>query len=132
MSANGENTSDHGENNGVSHPDVEHGAPLSKEEAIKIAKERGWGDQMPDSLATSNTAFSGEWFSNPVTYEYNGEEGDIGPAIEQLEQILYNCDLRNTQGGDLSVYDVEVDSEGPAPPPTVMKVRNLTQSTHCL
>jgi hypothetical protein len=106
--------------------------PASKEEGLRIAKEHGWQEQMPDSVAMDSGAFSGEWFANPVVYEYNGDEGDIGPKVEALEKMLFDNELRILPGEYLKEYDVNTESEGPSLPGVVIKVcgRSLCCKSH--
>ncbi|KAI0476139.1 P-loop containing nucleoside triphosphate hydrolase protein [Xylariaceae sp. FL0804] len=55
-----------------------------------------------------------EWGSSMAVYEWDGDEGDIGPEHPELEQVLFgDPDQREPQGIDFSKYDtINVTQEG--------------------
>lgn len=124
-----ENGDAHGSHADPGATGAERELPANPEEALKLAKDHGWQEQLPDSVAAESGHFSGDWFSNPVTYEYDGEAGDIGPEVPALEQQLFSTDLRQIKGDHLSVYAVEVDTEGPEKPRAIMKVSQARRVT---
>lgn len=84
--------------------------PANREEAEANRQRTGWAAQSADAQASA--AFDSEWASNPVRYEYGGDEGDIGPANENLEKILFSQDFRHVQGDHMANYDVTWKTEG--------------------
>lgn len=80
-------------------------------EAREKARQHGWTD-------TSKVDYSAiaepepEWASNAAVYEWTGEEGDIGPVNEDLEEILFNKHQQRA-GNAFNALNLNVTQEGP-------------------
>ncbi|KAH8662195.1 P-loop containing nucleoside triphosphate hydrolase protein [Xylariales sp. PMI_506] len=62
----------------------------------------------------ANTSGAGNWEGNSAVYQWDGEEGDIGPEHPELEKILFGEPQdRDPQGPDFSKIDqIDVLQEG--------------------
>ena len=84
-------------------------------EQIIPPKLEGWVQAAPyqyDELANGNT----EWDGQAVIYEWDGEEGDIGPEYPDLEVQLFGpVEERGRRGIDFSaIAELQLIQEGPA------------------
>lgn len=89
------------------------GAPAPVEQVIP-PKLEGWVEATPyqyDEFANQNT----EWDGQARIYEWDGEEGDIGPEFPELEVQLFGpVEERGRRGIDFSaIAELELVQEGP-------------------
>jgi ATP-dependent RNA helicase DDX3X len=79
----------------------------------------GWTEQTPydyEKYANGNTpADQNLWESSARIYEWDGEEGDLGPEYPELElEIFGDPSTRNHRGIDFSkIAEIEIVQEGP-------------------
>ena len=104
---NGHNGADHHSVNG------EKGAPAPIEQ-VQPPKLEGWVEATPyhyDEFANRET----EWDGQAPIYEWDGEEGDIGPEFPELEVQLFGpVEERGRRGIDFSaIAELELVQEGP-------------------
>ncbi|KAI3327023.1 P-loop containing nucleoside triphosphate hydrolase protein [Xylariaceae sp. AK1471] len=71
-----------------------------------------WGEKTENNYSEANEGF--EWESNTKVYEWDGEEGDVGPEYPELESQLFgDPDKRDPQGIDFNKIDtIHVTQEG--------------------
>ncbi|KAI0124745.1 P-loop containing nucleoside triphosphate hydrolase protein [Xylariales sp. AK1849] len=69
---------------------------------------------LPHDYEAISSGANGDWEGNGVVYEFDGEEGDIGPAYPDLELILFgNPEERDPQGIDFTkIAMIDVMQEG--------------------
>ncbi|KAK3951954.1 P-loop containing nucleoside triphosphate hydrolase protein [Pseudoneurospora amorphoporcata] len=104
---NGHNGANHHSNNG------ENGAPAPVEQ-VAPPKLEGWVEATPyhyDEFANREA----EWDGQAPIYEWDGEEGDIGPEFPELEVQLFGpVEERGRRGIDFSaIAELELVQEGP-------------------
>lgn len=81
---------------------------LKKEEARKVAQEKGWVEPSNFNYAQYNSSggASGEatdvpdeeWAHTAVKYEWKEEYGDLGPEIPELEDQLFRSQYLTRMG----------------------------------
>jgi len=93
-------------------------APVDWDAEKEKIKSAGWITQVPYDYAKYETGpheFD-KWESNAQVYEWDGEEGDLGPEFPELELELFgDPKLRGTTAGiDFSkIVEIELFQEGP-------------------
>ncbi|KAI0013764.1 P-loop containing nucleoside triphosphate hydrolase protein [Xylariaceae sp. FL0662B] len=87
------------------------GAPSDKQLAPS-KPIKNWGERVPYVYTEDDSGR--EWGSNSLVYEWDGEQGDIGPENPKLEVMLFGRpDERDPQGIDFSkVLAINVVQEG--------------------
>ena len=91
---------------------------LNNEEAMHRVKEAKWGDRQGYDYAkytagpqdkTSTASITGQpqadtpdWAANAAKYEWAEEYGDIGPAHDELERMLFGDEHKMEQGDEFS------------------------------
>lgn len=68
-------------------------------------KDAGWIESTPYNYEAEQdpTRAIRDWAGNATVYEWSGEEGDVGPASEELERELFgDPDKRSGSGIDFS------------------------------
>lgn len=98
--------------------DTVPGVELTEEQkaAHQKAKEAGWTEKVAIDYAQHerNAATDGEWFGAAKVYEWNPEEyGEVGPAIPELEQVLFEGEFQQRRGEHMEALELEVAIEGP-------------------
>jgi ATP-dependent RNA helicase DDX3X len=72
----------------------------SAESSTAQPKIEGWGEQTPYDYTEAEER---HWEGNASVYEWDGEEGELGPAHPELEKILFGPpEERNPQGLDFT------------------------------
>ncbi|KAK5626837.1 hypothetical protein RRF57_002552 [Xylaria bambusicola] len=93
--------------------DVSNGTqPANGAVAHRDAPNGVWGEKTQNDYKESNENFN--WEGNMRVYEWDGEEGDVGPEHPELESKLFgDPDTRDPQGIDFNVIDrISVTQEG--------------------
>lgn len=90
--------------------DAKHGSTIpqnpamdSEERNVEVRKQ-GWTERVAiqyDEVARADTY---EYAGNASRYEWTGEEGDIGPRNEELEEQLFNNSLLPRAGHRIDEY----------------------------
>ena len=62
----------------------------STQEAILAAQKQGWSERTPYDYAEYADYKSADWAGIAARYEWDDEYGDVGPANEELEKMLFN------------------------------------------
>ncbi|KAI1768190.1 DEAD-domain-containing protein [Hypoxylon sp. FL1150] len=90
-------------------------APLMSEEARQQAIEK-WGTRTANIYTETDAQLADrEWGGNAAVYEWDGDEGDIGPENPKLEVMLFGPpeERRSTAGLDISkIEEISVYQEG--------------------
>lgn len=75
------------------------GVGPSTNEALQIAREKGWTDRVPFEYAELGNKEHRDWAGIAVRYEWKDDYGDVGPPVPELEAQLFHSDLI-TRAGD--------------------------------
>ena len=91
---------------------------FKNEEAMDRVKEAKWGDRQEydyakytaapnDKTSTASisdlpTADAPTWAANAAKYEWTEDYGDVGPAHDELEKMLFGDEHKMEQGSELS------------------------------
>ncbi|KIH91517.1 ATP-dependent RNA helicase [Sporothrix brasiliensis 5110] len=79
-------------------------------------KDAGWIESTPYNYEAEQdpTKVLRDWAGNATVYEWSGEEGDVGPASEELERELFgDPEKRSGSGIDFSTLaEIKVTQEG--------------------
>lgn len=99
---------------------AEHHGGVTDEDLEK-ARNHGWVDASKiDYNAIADAA--PQWASSAAVYEWNGDEGEVGPANPFLEEKLFK-DAHQPRAGDaFSALQLSVTQEGPIQVKPAMKV----------
>ena len=85
-------------------------ANLKNAEFVQRSRDAGWVEPVKYDYEAynANTKESRDalepthelptWAANATKYEWSDEYGDVGPAHEELEKMLFGKDLRVTEG----------------------------------
>lgn len=77
------------------------GAADGQENATAMAE--GWVDAQPYNYEAYSVDSSATWDGNARVYEYDGESGEVGPEVPELElQLFGEADNRTGHGIDFS------------------------------
>ena len=91
-------------------------APGVNEEAALLAREKGWVAPEKYNYEAYNATGGKEreeteashalpaWGHNAQRYEWSEEYGDVGPKIEELEQLLFRSDFQQRTGMKFEKY----------------------------
>lgn len=95
------------------------GAELTDEqkEYHQKAKDAGWNEPKAFDYEEHQRAGHDDdnSFGAGKVYEWNSEEyGEVGPAIPELEQMLFQGEFQQTQGEHMDALTFEVAIEGPS------------------
>lgn len=97
-------------------PAVTNGSgPPKDQDAIELSRKSGWSAPEPIQYPRDNVADSqpapgevtnteSEWAHSAEKYEWKDEYGDVGPAITELEEQLFNKDYKPQIGDQLDKY----------------------------
>lgn len=109
-----------GENNRADSPiGVLLGAELTDEqkEYHQKAKDAGWTEKTAYDYAAAerDSRDDAEWFGAAKTYqvEWQDDFGEVGPAIPELEAILFHDEHQQRKGEHIKALEFEVNIEGP-------------------
>ncbi|KAI5867575.1 P-loop containing nucleoside triphosphate hydrolase protein [Durotheca rogersii] len=93
-------------------PAVEGAAPSASEVPKLSRPPSGWGDPVPYDYTESDV--NREWGSSAQVYEWDGEMGEVGPEIPELEKQLFgSVEQREGAGLDFSaIAEINVTQEG--------------------
>lgn len=72
--------------------------PEGAEERIEEVRKQGWTERVAikyDEVAQNDNY---QWAAGARRYEWVGEEGDVGPRNEELEDQLFNTNLSSRAG----------------------------------
>ncbi|KAF2724658.1 DEAD/DEAH box RNA helicase [Polychaeton citri CBS 116435] len=90
---------------------------MTKEEALKKAKESGWTNQTAfdyEKFNDNGPAPVDEFHGSAKKYEWNDEYGDVGPEIPELERILFGGEFQMKKGQHMiSLDSIKVEVDGP-------------------
>ena len=91
-------------------------APVSNmpnpEDVAKV-RASGWTEGIKLDYDVLKTGSQPTWASSAAVYEWTGEEGEVGPADEELEKILFDDDARLKVGHAIKQLEIEAYLEGP-------------------
>lgn len=101
---------------------MEQAIPTAGEaEARERATAHGWTDTSKlDYGALTESA--PVWASDAVVYEWDGEEGEVGPPNPALEERLFKSENQQRAGAALKALDMNVTQEGPVQISPILKV----------
>ena len=89
-------------------PDAQGGANEKTSDGVKIGdggnENSGWAERRAYDYDNLGRPGDGDWDGNARIYEWDGEEGEIGPEHPELELMLFGPSDRRepTQGIDFS------------------------------
>ena len=107
----------HGDDHALSDVTNKFGNVQVNEAAMERVKEANWGaregydyakytaeprDKTAPGSESGPVAESSNWFANAAKYEWVEDFGDIGPAHEELEKILFGDEQKVEQGDKFS------------------------------
>lgn len=82
---------------------VQSTQPFLDKEKYDAARAHGW--VAPNPAPPANTADAAEeavpqilWASQAAKYEWQGDYGEVGPVVPELEKILFEDELKTTRG----------------------------------
>ncbi|GAB7355990.1 hypothetical protein MBLNU459_g6617t1 [Dothideomycetes sp. NU459] len=81
-------------------------------EAIAKARGHGWAETA-DIQYNDLTVSQPAWASDAQVYEFRGDEGEVGPVNEALEQQLFKSEHKTRAGDALAALALTVTQEGP-------------------
>lgn len=112
------------------------------EAALARAKEAGWTDRMAFEHPTVTGAETDEpdtrgdpsWLSDATVYEFNDDEGDVGPPNPELEKMLFGTENGQSAGGAIEAlaFDVTVESTNKIHPVRNVCSANSFPCLHCM
>lgn len=83
------------------------------------AKEAGWSEKTAFDYGEHDRARADDrdWGGAGKVYEWNPEEyGEVGPAIPELEAILFHGEFQQRKGEHMGALDLSADIDGPTKP----------------
>lgn len=107
----------HGDDHALSDVTNKFGNVQVNEAAMERVKEANWGareeydyakytaeprDKTAPASESGPVAEGSNWFANAAKYEWVEDVGDIGPAHEELEKILFGGEHKVEQGDKFS------------------------------
>jgi ATP-dependent RNA helicase DDX3X len=63
------------------------------EEAGQVARDKGWTDPVPFVYSELTSKEHRDWAGVAARYEWKDEYGDVGPAIPELEDQLFQSGM---------------------------------------
>lgn len=75
--------------------------PSTAEEEAEEARKAGltrWNDRTPFNYENRGNESSADWAAGAARYEWEGEFGDVGPAIPELEKQLFELEYHSSAG----------------------------------
>lgn len=97
------------------------GKPLEDNASYEKARQHGWMEASTIDYSAISAA-APEWASNAAVYEWDDDEGEIGPADTVLEEKLFKAGNQQRAGTSLDALNLTVTQEGPVKVNPVLNV----------